>query len=149
MIRHPKKRAMLAALSASGNVRLAAESAGIHRSMHYTWLRHDERYAEAVTAAMEEAADRLEEEARRRAVEGVEEPVYQGGKRVGTIRRYSDTLLIFLLKGARPAKYRSRSSIELAGPNGGAIPLALIDQILRDADADAAASATALDTDDG
>jgi len=40
-------------------------------------------------------------------------PVYHGGKRVGFIREYSDVLLIFLLKGLRPAKYRER--VEHAG----------------------------------
>ena len=48
-----------------------------------------------------------EVEARRRAVEGVEEPVgWFQGTPGGTVRKYSDTLLIFLLKGARPHKYR-------------------------------------------
>ena len=49
--------------------------------------------------------DVLEDEAVRRAKEGVEEPVYQGGKLVGHVQKYSDTLLIFLLKGAKPQKY--------------------------------------------
>jgi hypothetical protein len=30
---------------------------------------------------------------------------------VGVIREYSDTLLIFLLKGLRPAKYRERYDV--------------------------------------
>ena len=29
-------------------------------------------------------------------------PVYQGGKKVGSVRKYSDLLLIFLLKAAAP-----------------------------------------------
>jgi hypothetical protein len=49
---------------------------------------------------------RLEDEAVRRAYEGVERPVFQGGKQVGVVREYSDTLLIFLLKALRPEKYR-------------------------------------------
>ena len=32
---------------------------------------------------------------------------YQGSQ-VGTVRRYSDTLLIFLLKGRRPEKFKDR-----------------------------------------
>jgi hypothetical protein len=31
------------------------------------------------------------------------------------VRKYSDTLLIFLLKGARPAKYRERQQVEVSG----------------------------------
>ena len=60
----------------------------------------------AVDHAREEAADTLEAEARRRAIEGVEEPVFHKGERVGTVRKHSDLLLIFLLKGARPQKFR-------------------------------------------
>ena len=51
----------------------------------------------------------LEREARRRAVEGVEEPVgFYKGEPSAYVRKYSDTLLIFLMKGARPDKYRDR-----------------------------------------
>ena len=44
--------------------------------------------------------------------------VYHQGKRVGTRHKYSDVLLIFLLKGALPAKYRDRYEItaEVAVP---------------------------------
>ena len=52
-----------------------------------------------------EAFKTLEAESRRRSVEGWEVPVYHRGKQIGTVRRYSDTLLIFMLKGATPGKY--------------------------------------------
>lgn len=55
---------------------------------------------------MEEAADVLEAEARRRAIRGVEVPILYKGIRVDTTVRYSDALLMFLLKGARPGIYR-------------------------------------------
>jgi hypothetical protein len=67
--------------------------------------------------AHEDALDALEEEARRRAVDGVLEPVYQGGEKVGTIRKYSDALLMLLLKGKRPDTFRERH--EVTGKNGG------------------------------
>jgi len=47
-----------------------------------------------------------EEEAHRRAVDGVKEPVYYKGARVDTIAKYSDKLLELLLKADQPAKYR-------------------------------------------
>lgn len=114
-IRHPKKRAFLAAMAEVGNITRAAELADVARSQHYVWITEDPAYVEAFAAAEEEAADRLETEARRRAVQGVEEPVWQMGKYMGTIQKYSDTLLIFLLKGARPEKYKDRTSTELKG----------------------------------
>ena len=48
---------------------------------------------------------------RRRAIEGVDKPVFHNGKVVGSIREYSDTLLIFALKGSMPSKYRERIDI--------------------------------------
>ena len=102
---------MLAALAETGNVTEATTIARINRDTHYDWLKTDPDYAKAAESAMESAADRLEREALRRAVEGVEEPVYQGGKKVGVVQKYSDTLLIFLLKGARPHKYKERLAI--------------------------------------
>ena len=69
------------------------------RSNHYDWLV-DPEYAEAFRDAHQEACDSLRSEARRRAVEGVVKPVYYQGVECGGIREYSDTLLIFLMKGA-------------------------------------------------
>lgn len=77
--------------------------------------RHrDEKFARAWDAALEAATDVLEKEAVRRAVQGVDEPVYQGGKQVGSITRYSDTLLIFLLKANRD-KFRQANMPPLVG----------------------------------
>lgn len=63
-------------------------------------------FAEAMTRAKEEADDRLETEALRRAVEGVDEPVFHKGKVCGKVRRYSDGLLQALLRANRPGKFR-------------------------------------------
>jgi hypothetical protein len=108
------KKAMLAALAITGNVTRAADAAKVGRTTHYEWLEADPGYAKAVGAAMDEAADRLEDEARRRAAEGlVRYKFHQGSPVLHPVTgepyyelEYSDTLLIFLLKGARPHKYR-------------------------------------------
>lgn len=130
--RHPKRRAFLAAYAESGNVTRAAEIAEVNRSMHYDWLAADPLYAEDFRAAEDQAGDRLEQEARRRAVEGVAEPIYYQGVRVGAVQKYSDTLLIFLLKGARPEKYKDRAAHEHTGAHGG--PIAIEDPRERLAD---------------
>lgn len=102
------QNAFLSALSLTGNITKAAECAdNMSRTNHYKWL-DDEEYKKKYKIAMEEAAERLETEARRRAVEGVLEPVYYQGMKCGTIIKYSDTLLMFLLKGANPDKYADR-----------------------------------------
>ena len=64
---------------------------------------------------MEQAADVLEREAWRRASEGVKQPVFYQGEVCGHVRKYSDVLLIFLLKGARPDKYREQLATPAAG----------------------------------
>jgi hypothetical protein len=78
--------------------------AGIDRGTHYDWLKADPGYKAAFEDVQDQAAQALEDEAVRRAYEGVERPVYQGGEKVGVVREYSDTLLIFLLKGAAASK---------------------------------------------
>lgn len=109
-----RKNSFLAAFSECGVISRAAEIAGIDRGAHYRWIQDDLEYAKAFHDAEEVAAERLEEEARRRAVEGTERPVYYQGQQCGTIREYSDTLLIFLLKGAKPEKYAERIRNDLS-----------------------------------
>lgn len=110
-ITHPKKRAYLSALVANhGQKGKAAEAAGVSaRTPTSKPWKDDEVYQAALRDAEILAGDALEEEAIRRAVEGVEEPVgwYQGTAG-GTVTRYSDTLLIFLMKGNKPEKYADR-----------------------------------------
>ena len=120
-ITHPRKRAFLAAYAECGNVTTAAELSKVRRSTVYLWRESDPAFVEAMAAAEEQAADLLEQEARRRAHAGVDEPVFYKGDECGVVRRYSDTLLIFLLKGARPEKYRERISQEIGGPGGGPV----------------------------
>lgn len=107
-LRAAQRSAFLEALASFGTVRHACEAADVGRSTVYEWREEDADFAAAWDAALEEAADTLEREAMRRAAEGVDKPVFQGGALVGFVREYSDTLLIFLLKGLRPEKYRER-----------------------------------------
>ena len=102
-------------LGKSGNVSLSAHEAGIARQTAYDARDRDKEFGKAWEDAMEQAADVLEREAWRRASEGVEQPVFFQGKVCGTVRKYSDVLLIFLLKGARPDKYREQLATPAAG----------------------------------
>ncbi len=114
-----RQRLFLQHLAQTGNVSDAARVAGVGRPQVYKWRSLDAALAERWDDALVEATDALELEARRRAAEGVLEPVFHQGKPVGAIRKYSDTLLIFLMKGNNPGKYRERR--ELTGPDGGPI----------------------------
>ena len=110
-----KKEKFLQALATGGNVTFAAAAAGIARRTAYRWRDEDPDFATAWESAAEEAADRLEQEAWRRAIHGTDEPVHYQGRRVDVVKRYSDTLLIFLLKGFRPEKYQDRQQIQHLG----------------------------------
>ncbi len=111
----------LDALRDGGVVRYAAQEAHVNRATVYALVQADPEFAKAFDDAREEAIQAMEREARRRALEGIDEPVYQGGKLVGRVRKYSDVLLMFLLKASRPAVYRDNVRIEASGPNGGPI----------------------------
>ena len=114
-----KKELFLAAYRKTGSITAAAAAASCKRQAHYFWLTQDPKYKTAFEAAEDEAVNSLEDEARRRAKEGWMEPVYYKGTVCGAIRKFSDTLLIFLLKGAKPEKYRDR--YEMTGKDGGPI----------------------------
>lgn len=131
-----KKAAFLAAFAECGTITRAAEAAKIERHTHSRWVEADPEYAKAFSAASEQAADRLEEEARRRAHDGLlrmkfhqgvaiidprtlkDQPFYDPSFPDGKPyfeHEYSDTLLIFLLKGARPEKFRENVKMDHAG----------------------------------
>ncbi len=109
------KRLFLESLASTGVVREAAAEAKISRDLAYRWRSTDKKFSTLWDRAIEDAADRLEREALRRAVEGVERPVFQGGVEVGKSRTYSDPLLMFLLRGMRPEKFRDRSDVTSQG----------------------------------
>ena len=108
----------IAALAESGNITLAARAAGVGRRTVYDAQKADESFAAAWAEAEDIAADLLEEEARKRAVDGTPEPVYYKGQMVGAVRRYSDNLLMFLLKARRPERFRDRSEQRISGSVG-------------------------------
>lgn len=118
-LRHLWTDAFLAHLAECGILTDAAAAAGVDRSTVFRRRQSDLDFAQAVDEAIDMAADKLEAEARRRAVEGTEEPVYQGGQLVGTKRVYSDSLLALLLKGRRKKVFAER--IEQTGADGGPV----------------------------
>jgi hypothetical protein len=108
LTRQARQARFLAAYARTGTILHAALESGIERRLHYRWLDEDPAYAATFAEAEVAAVEMLEREARRRAVDGVEEPIYWQGQKIDTLRKYSDALLIFLLKAARPDKYRER-----------------------------------------
>jgi hypothetical protein len=104
----------LAALEASGNVSASARRAGVGRATAYRHRQAESEFRSGWDQAIEVATDLLEGEARRRALEGWEEPVFYQGEICGHIRKYSDTLIMFLLKAYRP-QFRDNYRVEHSG----------------------------------
>lgn len=104
-----KIRLFLEQLAVDGNITRAAEFAQLDRPGIYARRKTDPAFEEAMQDAFEKATDRLEAEARRRGLEGYDEPVFYQGVQTATMKRYSDPLLIMLLKGNR-RKYATNTT---------------------------------------
>lgn len=114
-----RQERFLHALGETGIVSTATEIAGTSRTRVYELRKRDPVFAGAGEEAEERAADALEAEAWRRAVDGVPEPLVSSGRVVRdddglpiAIRRYSDTLMLALLKARRPEKFKDRAVVE-------------------------------------
>jgi hypothetical protein len=92
-----RRRRFLAALARGDSVSIAAVSAGATRTPFYVWRADDPQFAADWDQALEAGTDLLEDEARRRAMDG------------------SDLLLIFLLRARRPEIYNRKQQLALSG----------------------------------
>ena len=133
------KEAFIAHYARYGNVGTACDKAAISRTTFYRWQEHDETFGFAYEQAKADYCDTLRHEIRRRAHDGVLKPVYQRGEKVGSIREYSDTLLIFEAK-ARMPEYRDKVDITSGGktltaPAGLALADALLVKLSGNPDA--------------
>lgn len=110
-----REERFLTALSETANVTLACKLAGVPRLTIYGWRDADPAFKARWAEALDRGVEALEDEMMRRAKEGVDRPVFYQGEECGAIREYSDTLAIFLAKGARPEKYRENIKTEITG----------------------------------
>lgn len=128
-----RRRLFLRAFAHRGIVLEGCRAAGVSRDAVYHWRETSEWFSTLYDIAVEEAADRIEAEAIRRAVDGYDEPVIYRGmpttvvdpetgeQRQLTVRKYSDALMALVLKGARPEKYRENHKVEVEGGAGGVL----------------------------
>jgi hypothetical protein len=86
----------------------AAEKIEISTVTLYEHRKNDAEFAAAWDQAWKDGCTVLEREAQRRAVLGTTEPVFYKGEVVGAVQKYSDLLLIFLMKARQPEKYREK-----------------------------------------
>lgn len=109
-----KKITFLEELSQHGVVKYACKKAGISRLVFYYNYQSDQEFRRLTDDAFVLGAVNIEDEAKIRAIEGVEEEVYFKGEMVGTVRKFSDFLLTFLLKGNFPYKYGNAQTEDIA-----------------------------------
>lgn len=120
-----QKELFVISLRETGLEATAAKTAGVTRRRVQLEYERDELFEEECRDIIELHADRLEQEAVRRAVEGVPKGIYHKGELVGEEQQYSDMLLAKLLTGRRPAIFGDKR--EISGANGGAIQVVIQD----------------------
>lgn len=124
--RKPWRRKFIDTLATTGNVTLSAKEAGISQWTVYHDRRTDDAFRQVWARAMREAADLLEQIAFRRATgykRTTEKYVIgEGGERVLVEVKVedavSDTVLLTLLRAAKPEKYRETVRMEHGGIGG-------------------------------
>jgi len=110
----------LETLRATGNVCKSYQAAGIRARSWVYEKRADPEFARRWDEALADWADTLEAEAYRRAVVGTDKPLAHKGELTGdTVKEYSDTLLLAMLRAAKPEKYRETVAHRHGGPDGG------------------------------
>jgi len=107
-------------LASTGNVSESCREAKFPRRTAYDHREADPEFAAAWKDAEEVAADYLRAEARRRGVDGWDEPVFWKGEVCGHIRRYSDTMLGRLLTAHCP-EFKDERNINVGGQPGNAV----------------------------
>ena len=101
--------------AASGQKTRSAQEVGYTGQHINNVAKNDECFARAVKEAYQLWTERLEQEAFRRGVEGVDQPVFntKQGTIIGHIRKYSDRMLELMLRKADPVGYANKPEIQM------------------------------------
>lgn len=95
------------------NISAVARLLNISPTTIHRKRKDDPQFDAAIKEAMEVGYDGLEEEAIRRGRDGVLEPIFSQGVEIGSVRKYSDTLLKELLRAYRPQKFNPSARVVL------------------------------------
>lgn len=101
------------ALAKTGNVFAACRASGLNRTAVYQQKDKDPTFATRWNDALQANIADFEMELKRRAVDGIQDPVFYRDKIVGYRRKCSDNLMMFSLSALHPEKYRQK--YEVAG----------------------------------
>ena len=109
------KHAFLESYAQWANISYACQVANVARRDIYDWQERDPVFSAAFHIASEQATERLEREAWRRATEGTpyKRTSYWHGEPVGTDEKieYSDQLMMLLLRARKPDIYREKVDV--------------------------------------
>ena len=105
-------------LRETGNISLSAKACKLTRQNVQQHRDRNPEFAKVWDDAYQDAMDKLEREAWRRAAEGTEKPQMFQGRQIGIIREYSDRMMEMLLMGGRPEKYAHKFRGEITGKGG-------------------------------
>jgi hypothetical protein len=114
----PKERVFLRVLEKSGLLSRAAETAGLDIGRVRRRMQKDPRFCELIDMAIAYRREIIVDEAMRRAVHGIDEPIYYMGAICGYKRVYSDSLLSKLMEGYDPEKFRANHKVTVEGNIG-------------------------------
>lgn len=116
-------------IAEGASVKDAGDAAGIGSRALYSRRKTDPDFRREWCEAAEVGTRLLEQEAQRRAYHGTLKPVFFKGEQCGTIREYSDTLMMFLLKARKPDEYRDRKGDDSAKPTAVNITVVNVDSL--------------------
>ena len=102
----------------------ACEAVGVSRYTIQSWKKKFPDFMSAYSDCRLRIKEVLQRSALVRATVGAEEPVYQHGRQVGTVRRPSDKLTMFLLESMDPETYKRHYQVNFQFMN------ALVAQLL-------------------
>ena len=98
----------------------AAEIADSNRHSLYRIRREDSPRGRQLAIdwdqAYDDGTDHMEKEVERRAIKGIDEPIFYQGVKVATKKVYSDNLLMFMSKARRPKKFRD--NVDMTNSDG-------------------------------
>jgi hypothetical protein len=103
-------------LTRTGRLSAAATAVGTTRKTAFLLRQSSQEFSDLCDEALARYQSTLEAEAMRRAVHGVEVPIYHQGVQVGTQRKYSDRLLELALK-TKVADYREAAKSQATQVN--------------------------------
>ena len=105
------KAIVIEELTKHGEPALAAKVVGFSLKTIQQHGRRDEEFAQAIYEALQHYRATIAREIHRRAIDGWDEPVYQGGHLVGTKRKFSDALLALHAKRHMPEEYGDKKTV--------------------------------------